>query len=216
MAGIPVYYALCNNCGFCFTPEMATWKPEKFEEMIYNDEYALVDPDYIEVRPKEMAAHLISLFGDRTHSIKHLDYGGGGGLLANILNKSGWQSVSYDPFVHRDVNIDRLEKYDLVTAYEVFEHVPDVSVLMANLRTLLAPGGMVLFSTLLSDGNIHPNQRITWWYASPRNGHISLFSRKSLAVLAQNYGFKFGSFSVGFHAFFTSIPPWANQVFRAD
>ena len=212
LAGIPVYYALCKNCGFCFAPEIATWGLDEFEEKIYNDEYVLVDPEFIEARPRASAASLISMFGDRAPSIKHLDYGGGNGLLSSILNNSKWQSVSYDPFVDKDVNIDRLGKFDLVTAIEVFEHVPDVLQLMANLRSLLTPNGIVLFSTLLSDGNIRADQKISWWYAAPRNGHISLFSRKSLAVLANKYGFNFGSFSAGFHVFFTKVPSWANHI----
>ena len=214
LAGIAVYYVLCSNCGFCFAPEIASWTLEEFEERIYNDEYVLVDPDYMEVRPRANAAKLVSMFGDRSRSIKHLDYGGGSGLLASLLRKSNWQSVSYDPFVDRNVSIDRLGKFDLVTAFEVFEHVPDVQHLMSNLRSLLSPSGILLFSTLLSDGNIHSNQGISWWYASPRNGHISLFSRKSLAILAGNNGFNFGSFSVGFHVFFTKVPPWADHIIR--
>jgi SAM-dependent methyltransferase len=214
LAGVPVYYALCGNCGFCFIPEILTWKLEEFEEKIYNDEYIFVDPDYVEIRPRANAKNLISMFGDGAHSIKHLDYGGGSGLLSSILNKSNWQSASYDPFVDKNVNVDQLGKFDLVTAFEVFEHVPDVQQLMANLRSLLSPNGIVLFSTLLSDGKIHSNQRINWWYASPRNGHISLFSKKSLATLAQNNGFNIGSFSVGFHVFFTKVPPWANHIIR--
>lgn len=216
LAGIPVYYALCSNCGFCFAPEIATWKLQEFEEKIYNDEYMLVDPDYIETRPKANAANLISMLGDQARFIKHLDYGGGSGLLASILKKSNWQSVSYDPFVDRNVSIGQIGKFDLITAFEVFEHVPDVQLLMSNLRSLLSPDGIVLFSTLLSDGNIHPNQRINWWYASPRNGHISLFSRKSLATLAQNNGVNFGSFSEGLHVLFTKVPPWANHIIRLD
>ena len=212
LAGVPVYYTLCGNCGFCFTPEIAAWKLEKFEEKIYNEEYILVDPDYIEIRPKVNAANLISMFGDHARSIKHLDYGGGSGLLASLLKKSNWQSVSYDPFVDRNVSIDQLGKFDLITAFEVFEHVPDVQRLMSNLRSLLAPNGVVLFSTLLSDGNIQVNQRISWWYASPRNGHISLFSRESLAILAKNYRFNFGSFTEGFHVFYTAVPHWADHI----
>ena len=214
LSGIPVYYALCSKCGFCFTPELVTWKLEEFEEKIYNDEYVFVDPDYIETRPRANAANLISTFGDRARSIKHLDYGGGSGFLVTLLRESHWQSVSYDPFVDRNVSIEQLGKFDLITAFEVFEHVPDVQELMSNLCSLLSPNGLVLFSTLLSDGNIHSNQRISWWYASPRNGHISLFSRKSLAILAQNYGVNFGSFSEGFHLFFTKVPPWADHIIR--
>jgi SAM-dependent methyltransferase len=156
------------------------------------------------------------MFGDRACSIKHLDYGGGSGLLAKLLREANWQSTSYDPFVDRDVGIEELGKFDLITAFEVFEHVPDIQVLMSNLLSLLSPNGLVLFSTLLSDGNIHSNQRISWWYASPRNGHISLFSRNSLSILAQNNGINFGSFSEGFHFFCTKIPPWASHIIRTD
>ncbi len=214
LSGIPVYYALCSNCGFCFAPEIANWNLDKFEEMIYNDEYILVDPDYIDIRPRANAVNLISMFGDRAHSIKHLDYGGGDGLLSKMLRIFDWQSVSYDPFVDKNVTVAQLGKADLITAFEVFEHVPDPQCLMSNLRSLLSHDGIVLFSTLLSDDNIHANQRINWCYASPRNGHISLFSRHSLAILAEKNGFNFESFSVGFHILFTKIPPWADHLVR--
>jgi SAM-dependent methyltransferase len=214
LSGTPIYYARCDNCGFCFAPEIANWKLEEFEERIYNNKYALVDPDYIEIRPRANATNLISMFGDKAHSIKHLDYGGGSGLLSNVLNESNWQSVSYDPFVDKNVSIAQFGKFDLISAFEVFEHEPEPQHLMSNLRSLLSPNGIVLFSTLLSDGNIHINQRINWWYASPRNGHISLFSSNSLEILAQNNGFNFRSFSVGFHVLFTNIPPWADHLIR--
>ena len=213
-AGIPVCYALCGKCGFCFAPEFAAWRLEDFEERIYNDEYVFVDPDYLDTRPRANAANLVSMFGDRAHSIRHLDYGGGNGLLAKILADAHWQSVSYDPFVDRNVTIGQLGKFDLITAFEVFEHVPNVRNLMSNLCSLLSPNGLVLFSTLVSDGNIRPGERLGWWYASPRNGHISLFSRESLAILARNYGFRVGSFSDGFHAFFSHVPPWAEHLVR--
>lgn len=214
LAGIPVYYALCGQCGFCFAPELATWTLEQFEEQIYNDEYVLVDPGYIDTRPRANAASLLAMFANRANCIRHLDYGGGSGVLVNVLKESNWQSVSYDPFVDKDICIERLGKFDLITAYEVFEHVPDAQKLMANLRSLLSPNGLILFSTLLSDGNICANQRIYWWYAAPRNGHISLYSKNSLIVLAQRNGFNFGSFSVGFHVFFTNVPSWADHIIQ--
>jgi SAM-dependent methyltransferase len=214
LAGIPVYYALCSNCAFCFAPELTTWQLSKFEEKIYNDEYVLVDPDYVEARPRANATNLISMFGDRGQTVRHLDYGGGDGLLVKLLRDSNWQSTSYDPFVNKNVGVEQIGKFDLITAFEVFEHVPNVQELMSNLCSLLIPGGLVMFSTLLSDGNIHSHQKINWWYASPRNGHISLFSKKSLATLAKKSGFNFVSFSVGFHVFFTDVPFWANHLIR--
>lgn len=211
-AGVPVDYSLCTNCGFCFAPEIAAWPLETFSEKIYNAEYVRVDPDYVDLRPRANARELVRMFGDKAKGTKHLDYGGGTGLMSQLLAEAGWQSRSYDPFVHRDTPVESLGQFDLITAFEVFEHVPDVQQLMTILRSLLAPGGMVLFSTLASDGNIQPGHKLSWWYVSPRNGHISLFSWRSLGFLAQQHGFQFGSFSPGLHALFTRVPPWAKHL----
>ena len=156
------------------------------------------------------------MFSDHGKAIRHLDYGGGGGVLSKTLNALNWQSQTYDPFVNRETSVAELGKFDLITAYEVFEHVPDVQDLMVNLRTLLSDNGVILFSTLVSDEHIKPNQRINWWYAAPRNGHISLFTTKSLSILAQHHGFHFGSFSSGFHTFFTQVPPWASHIIQVE
>lgn len=214
LSGIPVYYALCGACGFCFAPAMHRWPIEAFAERIYNDDYVLVDPDYLEARPRANAGTLLSLFKDLPRTVRHLDYGGGSGRLAAALREAGWDSTSYDPFVDRGVKAASLGRFGLVTAYEVFEHVPDVQALVADLEAVLAPDGLVLFSTLLSDGNLRPRERLTWWYAAPRNGHISLFSRASLATLAQRHGFTCGSFSNVFHVLFRAVPPWAAHILK--
>jgi len=215
LAGIPVYYYLCGQCAFCFAPEFAAWTLEDFTNRIYNSDYGRFDPDYRDKRPRNNAMDLINAFGHRALEFKHLDYGGGAGLLSGLLRQSDWQSQSYDPFVDRDVGLGQLGKFDLITAYEVFEHVPDVRQLIDNLSNLLKINGVIFFSTLVSDGNLDPRQRLTWWYASPRNGHISLFSRKSLAVLGASQGFTFGSFSDVYHAYWgKEVPAWASHVIR--
>jgi SAM-dependent methyltransferase len=214
LCGVPIYYSLCADCGFCFAPEFAQWTLDDFATKIYNSEYIEVDPDYVVVRPRLNADTLIELLGDHGPGISHLDYGGGSGLLSDMLRDSGWRSTSYDPFVDREVDLARLGKFDLITAYEVFEHVPDAIGLVRNLASLLVQDGVVLFSTVLSDKNLAPRQRLSWWYASPRNGHISLFSRHSLGILAGKEGLQFGSFSSNFHAFWRSIPGWATHFLR--
>lgn len=214
LSGIPVYYYLCTDCHFCFAPEISAWDLHSFEEKIYNAEYVLVDPDYVDSRPRSNAQTLIQLFGADGSQVKHLDFGGGGGLLSRILNDSGWNSTTYDPFVDQSIDPASLGQFDLITAFEVFEHVPDVVGLIQDLSRLLSPNGIVLFSTLISDGNISDSERLSWWYASPRNGHISLFSKRSLEILAGKEGFKFGSFSNVFHALFKDVPPWASHLIR--
>lgn len=214
LVGIPVYYYLCDDCDFCFAPEFSGWTLEDFEREIYNAQYVGIDPDYADARPRSNAANLLTILDSQSLQIRHLDYGGGNGMLSDLLFQTGWDSTSYDPFVNRGIAPSGLGAFDLITAFEVFEHVPDVNRLASDLATLLRPDGMVLFTTLLSDGNIARGQRLTWWYASPRNGHISLFAQKSLAALARRHGFTFGSLSSNFHAFWRSVPPWGEQIIQ--
>jgi SAM-dependent methyltransferase len=195
---------------------MYQWSLDDFSKKIYNDEYINIDPDSLKTRPEENANNINQFFLEKKKEIRHLDYGGGNGLLSDLLTKQGWDSSSYDPFVNRDVNIKNLKKFDLITAFEVFEHVPDVDNLMLELSTLIKEDGIVLFSTLLSDGNLEKNKRINWWYVSPRNGHISVFSKNSLAILAKNHQFNTNSFSAGFHILFKKIPNWASHIITVD
>lgn len=214
LAGAAVYYARCEACGFCYAPEFHKWTHDDFRRHIYNEHYIEVDPEYVDVRPKANAALIGNTFKGQAAAIRHLDYGGGRGLLSGLLREAGWNSASYDPFVDTTVAAGTLGVFNLITAFEVFEHVVDPNALMRQLKALLAPGGIVIFSTDLSDGKIVPGQRLTWWYAAPRNGHISLFSAASLGTLARNSGFTLCSFSHGLHAMLTSIPEWATHVFR--
>lgn len=207
-SGIQIPYCLCETCGFCFSPEIVSWTLAEFEQRIYNRGYEVVDPDYVMRRPHLNHHSLMARFGKASKQIRHLDYGGGNGYLSKLLRESGWASMSYDPFVNRDVDISTYGKFDFITAFEVFEHVPNVDSLMSALRALLAPQGVILFSTLISNGHIEKGKPLTWWYASPRNGHISLFTKESLATLAKRYQFNYGRENDNIHYMWASLPDW--------
>jgi SAM-dependent methyltransferase len=214
LSGRPVYYSVCTTCLFCFAPELCAWSTDRFATEIYNKDYAKFDPDYESARPTGNARDLAATLAGQEGRIRHLDYGGGNGLLSQLMRERGFDSTSYDPFVDTGVDPAALGQFDLITAYEVFEHAPDVHALMSNLVALRRDDGVVMFSTLLSDGQIAHNQRLSWWYAAPRNGHISLFSRGSLARLAGHYRLAFGIFNAGSHAMWTTPPAWARKLFR--
>lgn len=213
-SGTLVDYHFCERCGFCYAPQFRKWDQAQFEERIYNDDYVKVDPDYLDARPRANAAALTSLIGEHGKAIRHLDYGGSTGLLSRLLQDAKWQSTTYDPFRDSHTAGASLGRFDLVTAFEVFEHVPDVQALMSSLASLLEQPGLVLFSTLLSDGHVAPDKPLDWWYAAPRNGHVSLFSRRSLAMLGSTHGFSFGSLTDNFHAYWKDIPGWAPAPFQ--
>ncbi len=47
VTGVPVYYRRCAACGFLFTDALDDWSIEDFRAHIYNDDYHVVDPDYL-------------------------------------------------------------------------------------------------------------------------------------------------------------------------
>ena len=121
LPGVAVYYHLCSRCGFCFAPRLHKWSPKEFEDKIYNRDYVQVDLDYVESRPRGNAEALKQIFGaSGPGGVRHLDYGGGSGLLSDAARNS----ASYDPFIDRHQRVRDLGQFEFITAYEVFEHVP--------------------------------------------------------------------------------------------
>lgn len=213
LSGHAVYYARCSNCQYIFAPEFGSWTDQDFLDKIYNADYVKVDPDYRFARQQENAGLLNNLFGPYRMYLRHLDYGGGNGILAQLLSGAEWQSVSYDPFPKNNVRLPEIGRFNLITAFEVFEHVPDPHALMDNICKLLdGEESMVFFSTGVSDGKVKHNGRLDWWYVAPRNGHIGIYSTKSLRILGQAFGLQYGSLGTSFHAYFRKLPPWAENL----
>src|SRR6516164_5152616 len=62
VSGVPIYYYRCPACQFVFTTAFDHFTTDEFLKYIYNEEYLVVDPDYIESRPRGSAANICGLF----------------------------------------------------------------------------------------------------------------------------------------------------------
>jgi hypothetical protein len=65
LSGKGIYYYLCQQCGFCFAPEVYQWSLDDFSKKIYNDGYLQIDPDYKKTRPEANTANLNKMFKDQ-------------------------------------------------------------------------------------------------------------------------------------------------------
>jgi SAM-dependent methyltransferase len=209
IAGRPIYYRRCQGCGFIFTTAFDDWSFDAFRKNIYNDDYVIVDPDYVEVRPAGNAGMIAGTFAEARSSITILDYGGGSGLLATRLREQGFVAATYDPFSEfRELPA---EQYDLITCFEVMEHVPFPEKTVAQMISLMKRPGAILFSTLVQPANLD-QMGLNWWYASPRNGHISLYSKAALAHLFEPRGLRVASFSEVIHIAYAEVPAFAAHL----
>ncbi|MBV9851004.1 MAG: class I SAM-dependent methyltransferase [Armatimonadetes bacterium] len=209
LSGIPIYYHRCRECGFLFTAAFDNWTPDDFSRHVYNDEYVLADPDFQAARPANNAHLICHLFGG-TPSLSILDYGGGNGRTAALLREAGFRDVdTYDPFVPAHA-AKPARRYDLVISIEVLEHSPQPRATLEEMDSLVAPDGLILFSTLLQGADLE-TCGMNWWYIGPRNGHVSLHSRQSLLCLAGPLGYQFGSCGDGLHVLFRQPPEFARH-----
>lgn len=213
VSGVRVAYLRCTDCEFLFTRDFDNWSQADFAAKIYNSEYALVDPDFAERRPVGNASMIIQQFGMFGDKIRLLDYGGGEGRMMELLRANGFRNVAtYDPFSSRH-NVNDGQKYDLITAFEVFEHVPDPIAMMRDITSRLMPEALLLFSTLLQPADFGA-MGLSWWYVGPRNGHISLHSQKSLGNLLNQFGLKMASANQGVHIGFRELPYFAEGLLK--
>ena len=214
--GISVHYCSCNNCGHIWTACLDDWSESDFQRNIYNDDYVLADPPFTYDRPARNAAMIDDMLGEFRNGLAILDWGGGDGLMARMLAERGYRNViSYDPF-YGDNPLTPGLPFDLVTCFEVIEHVPDQRTLFADLASHVAPDGALLLSTLVQPADIG-ELRLGWWYARPRNGHIRLHSRKSLELCLSREGLRLKSLSDEMHvAFWNADSPLVEALLAAE
>lgn len=213
IVGVPVYHRRCGTCGFLFTDAFDDWSHADFKTHIYNAGYLAVDPEYLEARPRATAALVIDLFGARRAERRVLDFGGGNDVLCAELRAAGFPiAVTYDPFVPAYAQPPE-GRFDLVTCFETLEHMPDPLAGIGAITAKVADPGVVLFSTLLQPDDIE-TLGVSWWYIGPRNGHVSLFSRKSLIHAWGRYGYHVASFADNLHIAFRTLPEFVRQRFK--
>lgn len=117
-----------------------------------------------------------------------LDYGSGEGLFVQHMREAGFSNIlAYDPFLMPQRPEGR---FDLITCFEVLEHTPSPVRTVAEMRLLLSDGGCMIVSEALQPPDIE-RIRCSWWYCAPRNGHVSLFADRTMALLAERAGLIF-------------------------
>ena len=177
-----VSYFICPSCGYLQTEE-PFWLKEAYEQPINKNDTGMLTRNFNNARITNMV--ILALFNKKG---KFLDYGGGYGIFVRLMRDKGREFYWYDTyctnlfakdFEHRDVR-----QYDLVTAFEVFEHLPDP---LKEFERLFSLGENLLLTTECLPFPVPDLDK--WWYYGLEHGqHISLFTRQALVLIAKKFG----------------------------
>lgn len=175
-----VNYWRCYKCGFINT-DTPYWLEESYSEAIANSDIGLVGRNYVMA---QKTSSIIKICFPNTK--RYLDYGGGYGLLVRLMRDKGFNFQWYDKYC---INLfaknfeQKSSHYDIVTAYEVFEHLVDPA---KDVEDILLYCDNLLFSTSIIPEGI--NNISDWSYFAPNHGqHVSFYTKKSLKILAARY-----------------------------
>jgi len=203
LAAIPVYYLRCERCSFIFTTFCDSFTARQWTAYVYNAEYYLtLDPDYADVRPRGNCIAVDCLLSAHKDEVIGLDYGGGNGKTAALLREVGYRYDTYDPFGVSLLTDGFVERYNFCSAFEVAEHSHDPVNFLGEIVRLASKSKLaVLVGTHVVDDISVAGLGLGWWYAAPRNGHISLYSKRSLQELARRFDLRCTTFSRTTHLF---------------
>ncbi len=185
-----VTYFRCRGCGSLQT-ERPYWLGEA-----YSDSVTAIDPGAAQRVLNNFV--LTRLVARLLKCPRILDYGGGAGLLCRLLRDVGWDAYSFDRYVKggyaAGFSASPSEHFDLVTAYEVLEHLAEPA---EELGEIFAGSPRAVLATTY----LYAGQDEQWWYLCPEEGqHVFMYSADAIGLIAKRFGYQ-AIFCKGFFVF---------------
>ena len=190
----------CSSCGLLYT------NPRFGDAQILDSYVAVEDPLYLEERDGRVLTferHLRPLEKIKSPPGKLLDVGAYTGVFVEIAAQHGWEAYGVEPshwaveqarasglhMIEGTLASPELEEasFDVVTMWDVIEHVADPLGEMQQAHRLLKPGGLLVVHTMDIDSLFARimGQRWPWLMEM----HIYYFSQRTLRAMLEKAGF---------------------------
>lgn len=198
--------AECGVCASRFVPDPLP-STQSYDERYFDDRAATGYADYLSDRDlivqnfERRVEWLASLAGGK----RLLDVGAAFGFFLRAARKHGFDPIGVEPVVAcadfarrelgetvvpstlEDADLPRAS-FDVITLFDVIEHLRDPRAALARVRELLRPGGLVVVETGDLDALLSRVCGSRWYYYDPPQ-HLTYFSQASLASMLHTAGF---------------------------
>jgi len=200
----------CPACHFAYVRDPIA-SPDIYDEAYYRGHGADTAVDYVyelehpdkTVRAYEwkgVAEIVQGALGARSSPARWLDYGCGTGGLVRHARALGFDAWGFEegfgaqlarkasvPLLDRAA-LATVDRFDVVTAIEVLEHVFDVNDFLRSVRRMLAPGGLFFYTTGNPEGR-RGRSLLSWGYLVPEV-HVSFYEPRTMERALHNAGFR--------------------------
>ena len=198
---LPIY--VCRVCGHGFTPLGV--EPSQISRW-----YHATAPDFTFVaqeKARRRTARAILHWAEGYTPAKGrlLDIGAGPGIFVSEAARRGWSAMGLEPSTwavrygqeHFGIEMKLGEtaalqevppnSCDVVTLFDVIEHVADPRALIEAAAAIVRPGGLLVLTTPRFDSLLARIMGRRWYCIFP--AHIQYFTQRSLFALLQSAGF---------------------------
>jgi 2-polyprenyl-3-methyl-5-hydroxy-6-metoxy-1,4-benzoquinol methylase len=206
-AGYGAHQAIvqCRSCGLVYA------NPRWDRQEILGLYEAVKDPLYLAEREGRVLTFqrhlkpLLNVYGRRPGAGERLlDVGAYIGVFVEIAQTAGWEAVGVEPSEwgvaearRRGLNVVEgtlatanfpERSFDVVTMWDVIEHLTDPMAELRHTHRALKPGGLVVLHTMDIDSTFARLMGRRWPWLMEM--HLYYFSRRTLAAMLQRAGFE--------------------------
>lgn len=164
-------YLQCQRCKLVWVPPQYHLSSQRERAEYDLHQNGVNDPGY-----RSFLSRLANPLMERlTPAASGLDFGcGPGPALAAMLVEQGFPVTLYDIFYQPDKSV-LAKKYDFICATEVVEHLHAPGEVLAQLRSMLLPGGYLGIMTKL----VRDSDAFASWHYKSDPTHVCFFSEET-------------------------------------